>query len=231
MGRWVMGAGEALVAPGREAGRGRHGEDVLAAGSTHRAGRGGVRRGEPGRGHRRGRRREFGKEGRAARRGESGAARPSGPPRPHPPLRAPAGARARRGAAQRDAERGCAGPRHKDTRALGRAGCSDHPRAEPRGSAEPPAERTQGPRGTPGGRAVGVTQCARGRPRPIPTWPRPRPLPSLPPLVSPPSRDFVSSHAPPHTPLPPPAPLSPPCKTKPGKMPARAAGSAQPILE
>lgn len=40
MGRWVMGAGEALVAPGREAGRGRHGEDVLAAGSTHRAGGG-----------------------------------------------------------------------------------------------------------------------------------------------------------------------------------------------
>ncbi|XP_059137015.1 potassium channel subfamily K member 2 [Peromyscus eremicus] len=81
---------------------------------------------------------------------------------PHPPLRAPGGARARRGAAQRHAERGCAGPRHKDTRALGRAGCSNHPHSEPRGSAEPPAERaepraerTQGPRGTPGGSAVG----------------------------------------------------------------------------
>lgn len=44
MGRWMMGAGEALVAPGREAGRGCHGEDVLAAGSTHRAGRGGAGR-------------------------------------------------------------------------------------------------------------------------------------------------------------------------------------------
>jgi hypothetical protein len=43
-------------------------------------------------------------------------------------------------------------------------------------------------------------RSARGRWHPSPTWPRPRPLPS--PLVSPPSRDFVSSHAPP---TPPPA--------------------------
>lgn len=48
MGRWMMGAGEALVAPGREAGRGCHGEDVLAAGSTHRAGRGGCGEASPG---------------------------------------------------------------------------------------------------------------------------------------------------------------------------------------
>lgn len=155
-----------------------------------------------------------------------------------PTLRAPGGARARRGASQRHAERGCTGPRHKDTRVLGRTGCSDHPLAEPRGRAQPPAERTepraertQGPRGTPGGHAIGVTHRARGRRRPIPTWPRPRPLPSLPPLVSSPSGDFVSSHAPPSIPLPPPAPLSPPCKTKPGKMPTRAARSAQPVLE
>lgn len=202
---------------------------------ARRAGRG-VRGGEPGRGHRRSRRREFGKEGRAARRGESGASGQAGTPGHTPTLRAPGEALARRGAAQRHAERGCTGPRHKDTRVLGCTGCSDHPFAEPRGRAECPesrAERTQGPRGTPDGHAIAVTQRARGRRRPSPTWPRPRPLPSLPPLVSPPSRDFVSSHAlpPPSIPLPPPAPLSPPCKTKPGKMPARAAWSAQPVLE
>lgn len=232
-----MGAGEAHAALRREAGRGRHGEDALAAGATHRAEGGGCGEASPG-GDTAGagggsseRREERRGEGRVELRGRAGH------PGPHPPLRAPGGARARRGAAQRHAERGCAGPRHKDTRALGRAGCSDHPHSEPRGSAEPPAERaepraerTQGPRGTPGGSAVGVTQRARGQPPSSPTWPRPRPLPNLPPLVSPPSRDFVSSHAPP-TPLPPPAPLSPPCKTKPGKMPARAARSAQPILE
>lgn len=155
----------------------------------------------------------------------------AGHPGPHPPLRAPGGARARRGAAQRHAERGCAGPRHKDTRALGRAGCSDHPHAEPKGSAESPAERTQGPSGTPGGRAVGVTQHARGRPRPIPTWPRLALCPVCRrwcPLL--PAISFLLT-LPPTPPLPPPAPLSPPCKTKPGKMPARAARSVQPILE
>lgn len=235
-----MGAGEARAAPEREAGGGRCGKDALAAGATRtRVGLGGVC-GEAspggdtagaggGSSERREERRGEGRVELRARRATPGHT---------PTLRAPGGARARRGAAQRHAERGCTGPRHKDTRVLGRAGCRDHPLAEPRGRAERPAERTepraertQGPRGTPGGHAIGVTQRARGRRRPSPTWPRPRPLPSLPPLVSPPSRDFVSSHAPPPIPLPPPAPLSPPCKTKPGKMPACAARSAQPVLE